>query len=144
MDFRVLRAHDIPTVDRVAEGFFMHGRHIAVQQAGAVEFAEDAHDAAGAMDVLDVVFVGHRRHLAQAGHLTRNAVDVGHLEIDASLLRRSENVQHGVGRATHRHIEGHGVLEGLEGSDRTRQDRSIVLLVVAATQFDDSASGTQK
>jgi hypothetical protein len=52
------------------------------QQAGTGQLAQDGHDAAGAVHVFDVVLVGHRRHLAQAGHLARDAVDVGHGEVD--------------------------------------------------------------
>ena len=28
--------------------------HVAIEEPGAVEFAEDSHDAAGAMDILDM------------------------------------------------------------------------------------------
>ena len=41
-------------------------RDVAIEEAGAVELAQDAHDAAGAMDVLDMHVGDRRRDLAQA------------------------------------------------------------------------------
>ena len=122
----------------------MYGRHVGVQQAGAIEFAEDAVNAACAMHVFDMVFVGHWRDLAQARHLARNTVDVGHREIDAGFLRRRQNVQHGIGRAAHRHVERHGVLERGEGADGARQDRSVVVLIVTPAEFDDLPAGLEE
>jgi hypothetical protein len=72
----------------LAEGRAVHRRQRGVEQAGARQFAEDGDDAAGAVHVFDVVLVRHRRHLAQAGHLARDAVDVGHREFDARLRGR--------------------------------------------------------
>ena len=60
----------------------MDHRDVAVEQAGAVEFAEDAHDAAGAMHVLDMHVRDRGRDLAQHRHAARQPVDVGHGEID--------------------------------------------------------------
>ncbi len=91
-----------------------------------------------------MVLVGHRRDLAQAGHLARDAVDVGHGEVHARFVRSCQQVQHGVGGAAHRDVERHGVFErGLVG-DGARQDRVIVLLVVAARQVHDQAAGAQE
>ena len=74
----------------------MHGVRVAVQQTGAVEFAQNAHDATGTVHVFHV----HVRHgggdLAQAGHVARQAVDVRHGEIDARFARGGQQVQHGV------------------------------------------------
>ncbi len=53
-----------------------------------------------------------RRHLGQAGHAARHAVDVRHGEIDPGLLRGGQQVQHGVGRAAHGDVEADGVFEG--------------------------------
>ena len=52
-----------------------------VDQAGAVELAEDRHDAAGAVDVLHVDVGLGRRDLAQHRHAARQPVDVGHGEV---------------------------------------------------------------
>ena len=93
------------------------------EEAGAVQFAEDGHDAAGAMHVFHVVLLRRRRHLGKAGHAARQAVDVVHGEIDAGLARGGEQVQHGVGRAAHGDVERHGVLEGVEGGDASAAGR---------------------
>ena len=47
-----------------------------MDQAEPVELAHQAHDAAGAVHVLDVVLVGVGRHLAQRRHAARQAVDL--------------------------------------------------------------------
>ena len=99
-------------VERLAEGRRVHRRQVAVDQPGIVELAEDGHDAAGAVDVFHVHVGLGRRHLAQHGHAPRQPVDVVHGEIDLAFMRGGQNVQHGVGRAAHRDIERHGVLEG--------------------------------
>ena len=52
---------------------------VAVQQPGAVEFAQNADDAAGAMHVLDMDVRHGGRDLAQHRHAARQAVDVGHV-----------------------------------------------------------------
>jgi hypothetical protein len=115
-----------------------------MQQAGAVEFAENRENAAGPMHILHMVIGCRRRHLGQTGNLARDAVDVVHREVHTPLLRRRQNVQHGVRRAAHRHVERHRVLEGCETADGARQHRGVVLLVIAAAEFDDLASRLQK
>ena len=52
-----------------------------------------------------------------------------------------EQVQHRIGRAAHGDVEGHGVLERLEGGDGARQRVRIVLLVIAAGEIDDQVAG---
>ena len=96
---------DVATVELLAERLVKHGRAVTVDQAGTVELTKNGHDAAGAMHVFHVVLLRRRCHLGQARHLARHAVDVGHREVHASLLRGSEKVQHGIGRSAHRDIE---------------------------------------
>ena len=119
----------------------MHHRHLAVDQPRAVEFAEDAHDAAGAVHVLDMHVGDRGRDLAQHRHAARKPVDVGHGEVDLALMRGGEQMQHGVGRAAHRDVERHRVLERLEVGDRARQRARIVLFVPAAREIDDQMAG---
>ena len=89
--------------------------------AGAVKLAQDAHDAAGTMHVFHM-HVRHRgRYLAQAGHTAREAVDIRHGEIDLTLVGRRQQVQHGIGRASHGDVQRHGVLKCLEGGDAARR-----------------------
>jgi hypothetical protein len=111
-----------------------------VQLAGTVQLAQDGHDAAGAVHVFDVVLVGVGRHLAQLRHRARQAVDVGHGEVDLGLLRNGQHVQDGVGGAAHGDVQRHRVLERLE-AHRARQHRLVVLLVVALAQFHRQAAG---
>jgi hypothetical protein len=92
----------------------VHGGHVGVQLAGAVQLTQDGHDAAGAVHVLNVVLVGVGRDLAQLRHDARQAVDVGHGEVDAGFLRNGQQVQDGVGGAAHGDVQRHRVLEGLE------------------------------
>ena len=46
-------------------------------------------------------------------------------------------MQYGIRRSAHSDVEGHRVLEGLEGGDCTRQHRAVTLQVVALGQFDN-------
>ena len=122
----------------------MHGRHLAMDETATVQFAEDAENAAGAMDVFNMVLLGRRRHLAQAGHLARNTVDVRHAEIDAGFAGDGQQMQDRVGRAAHGDVERHGVLEGGEGGNVARTDAGVVLLVVPTAEIDDAPAGVQK
>ena len=49
---------------------------VAVDEAGALEFAEDRHDAAGAMHVFQMHVGNGGRDLAEHRHAARQAVDV--------------------------------------------------------------------
>src|SRR3954447_24288609 len=77
-----LRALDVPALQRVVYGRRVHGRDRGVDQAGAVELAQNAHDAAGTMHVLDMHVGNRRRDLAQHGHAARQPIDVLHGERD--------------------------------------------------------------
>ena len=119
----------------------VHHPDVAIEQTRAVEFAQNAHHPAGAMDVLDM-HVGHgRRDLAQTRHAARQPVDIGHGEVDLALVRRGEQVQDGVGRTAHGDVERHGVLERLEGGDPARQRAFVALLVPAPREIDDEMPG---
>ena len=77
---------------------------------------------ARAVDILHMDVLLGGGDLAQDRHLARQAVDVLHGEVDATLLRGGENMQNGVGRAAHRDVEGHSVFKGFLGGDVARQD----------------------
>ena len=135
------RAHDVVARQRMFEQLGVHHPDVAIEQAGAVEFAQNAHHPAGAMHVLDM-HVGHRRRdLAQARHAARQPVDVGHGEVDLALVRGGEQMQDGVGRTAHGDVERHRVLERLEGGDATRQRALVALLVPAPRKIDDEMAG---
>ena len=78
---------------------------LAIDQAGAVELAEDGHDAAGAVDVFHMDIVLGRRHLAEHRHLAARGVDVVHGEVDAAFIGGGKEMQDGVGRAAHGDVE---------------------------------------
>ena len=63
----------------------MHRAHVAVQQPGPVQLAEDGRDAAGPVHVLHVVLRRVRGDLGQAGHPAGDRVDVGHVEVQLRL-----------------------------------------------------------
>ena len=111
-----LGPHHVPTVKRGAEAFRMNRTRVGVDQPGAVELAQDPHDAAGAMHVLHVDVALGGRHLAETRHAARQPVDVGHGERHLALMGRGQEVQHRVGRPAHGDVERHGVLEGLRSS----------------------------
>ncbi len=135
------RALDVVAGQRVFERLGMDHADVAVEEPRAIELAQDAHDPAGAMDVLDVNVGDRGRDLAQHRRATGQAIDVGHGEVDLGLVRGGEQVQHGVGRAAHGDVEGHRVFERLETGDRSRQHALVVLLVVSAGEVDDEMSG---
>jgi hypothetical protein len=85
-----------------------------------------------------------RRHLAQAGNLARQAVDIGHGEIHARLVGRSQQVQHRVGGAAHGDVQAHRILERREVGDVARQDARVVLFVMAPRDVDDQAAGLEE
>ena len=109
----------------------MHCAAIPMNQSASVQLPQNPHDATGAMHILHVINLGIGRHLHQVRHFTGNAVNVRHGEIHLTLLRYGQQVQHRVGGPTHGHIQRHGVFKGLKGGDAARQDRLVILLVVA-------------
>ena len=132
---------DVPAVQRRPHRRRVDGGALAMHQAAARQHAQDAHDAARAMHVLHM----HVRHgggdLADHRHAAAQAVDVGHGEVDAGLLCRGQKVQHGVGRAAHRDVERHRVLERLERGDAAGQGGGVVLAVPALAEIDHQPPG---
>ena len=119
----------------------MHHPDVAIKQVGAIQFAQNAHHPAGAMDVLDMHIRHGRGDLAQARHPSRQPVDVGHGEVDLALVRGGQQVQDGVGRAAHGDVERHRVLERLECGDPARQRAFVALFVPAPRKIDDEVTG---
>src|SRR5690606_14383801 len=107
-------------VEELAQRRRVHRVRVAVEQTGPVEFAEQGRDAPRPMAVLDVVDRRGRGQLADARDPAGQFVDLLQAEVDARLLRGGEQVQDRVGRAAHRDVEGHRVLERLAGGDAQR------------------------
>src|SRR5690606_26855358 len=129
--------HDVPGLKGLAQGAASDVAYVKMQQVGTGQFGQNAQNAAGTMNVFDMVFVSGRSKLAQAGNTARQTVDVRHGEINASFLRSCQQVQHRVGGATHGDIQRHGIFECLERRNIARQYGVIVLLVVTAAQLDN-------
>ena len=53
-------------------------------------------------------------------------------------------MQNGVGRAAHRDVQRHGILEGLEVGDAARQYAVVTVGVVTLAQLNDGAPGAQE
>ncbi len=101
MHIFIFCAHDVGIRNRVTQGLAVHRRYAGVEQTGTVELAKNGNNAAGTMHVFNVILLSGRCNLAQTRHLARNAVNVRHREIDATFLRRSQHVQHGIGGTAH-------------------------------------------
>ena len=141
---RIVGALDIPLVERIAQRAAVHGRQAGVEQAGAIEFAQDGHDPAGAVDVFHVDVALGRGDLGQARHLAAQPVDVLHGEVHPGFLGGGQQVQHGIGRSAHRNVEAHRVFEGFEAGNAARQDAGVILLVPALAQFDRESPGLEE
>ena len=131
-------AADVVAVEHGAERLAGDGSDVGVQFVGAIQFAQDRGDTAGAGAVLDVVGVGGRSEFADARHRARQTVDVGHGEVHAGLLCRGQQVQHRVGRAAHRNVQRDRVFERLERGDAARQHGLVAFDVVGVGHGDDA------
>ncbi len=109
-----------------------------MHQTRLLQLAQDGDHATSTVHVFHVVLLGRGRHLAELGHLARHAVDVGHGEIHPGLLRRRQQVQHGIGGTAHGDVQRHGVLERRLGGDVARQGCLVILLIPALGQGDDA------
>ena len=70
-------------------------------------------------------------------HAPRQAIDIGHGEINLAFMRGGKKMQNSIGRTAHRDIERHGILEGSKARNRARQNGGIILLIPAPCQIDD-------
>jgi len=105
----------------------------AVGLVDPLQLAQDGVDAAGAVDVLHVILRG-RGHLAEAGDALGDLIDSAHVVLDARLPSDGESVEHGVGGAAHRHVQGEGVVEGGLGGN-------VPWFEVLADELEDLARG---
>ena len=119
------------------EGAAFHAEDVGVDESSAVELGKDAEDASGAVAVFDAVLLCVGCELAEAGHSAREGVDILHGEVHFSLLGDGEQVEYGVGAASHGDVECHGVEEGLARGDAAWQHALVVVLVVGECVPDD-------
>ncbi|CAB4576842.1 unannotated protein [freshwater metagenome] len=122
----------------------MHGRCRCVDKSRALKFTENCGDAPRTVNVFDVVLLSRRCNLADVRQPTTERVDVCHREIDFTFVGCSEDVQNGVGAATHSDVECHGVLERRLVGNYPGKYGVIVLLVVANCEIDDCSTRLQE
>src|SRR5579884_723048 len=106
-NFRVL---DIRFGDILAQRSERDGRAVEVEDAGLFrEFLQDGADAARAVNIFHMPFVG-RADLAQVRRALGDGVDALKRIFDARLLSNRQGMQNSVGRAAHRHVQREGVV----------------------------------
>ena len=134
----VFGQHHVVLLQRLRQRQAEHVFHVAVQQPGAIQLAENTNHATRTVDIFHVVLLGTRRDFTQLRHFAGELVDVAHGEVDFSFLRGGQQVQNGVGGTAHGDIQRHGVFERRFAGDVTRQRAGVVLLVVAFGQLNDA------
>ena len=102
----------------------------AVDQTVLVQLVQDTEDTTCAVALLHTVFLGVRAQLAEARHLAAQLVYVFHLEVCASFLSYSQQVEHGVGASAHGDVQGHGVEECVTGSNVAWQYALVAVLII--------------
>ena len=112
-----------------------------VEQIALGEFAEDAEDAACTVLLLHRILLRIGSKFAEARNHAAQTVDVLHLEIHATLLRYGKQVKHGVRRATHGDVEGHGVEECCTSGDAAWQNALVALLIIFQCVLDNQLCG---
>ena len=104
----------------------VHGGQVAVQQSGAIQFAQNGHDAAGAVHVFHVVGLDDWAQPCDRCGTLRDMRSMSFMvKSTPAFMRRRQQMQHGVGRAAHGDIQRHGVFEGLEGGDASAAARCM-------------------
>src|SRR5690606_19659768 len=122
----------------------MNRRNLVVQQAGAVEFSEDAKNTARAAYVFQTVFGSVGRSFSCLRTPARQTVDVLHRERDVTFLSCGQEVEDSVGGAAHGDVQRHGVFKRGKGGDGAWQNTFVVLLVIAFGNLDNQAAGSKK
>ena len=98
-----VRVADIPIIEPLLGVIVQRRMHLQVQVPGAAKFSQDGGDAAGAVDILNVVgAIG--RDLGQAGHAVGDVINVIEGEIHLAFLCGCKRVQDGVGGSAHGHV----------------------------------------
>ena len=101
-----------------------------MNQSATVQLVQNSENTTCTVALLYAILLSIRRELAQARHVTAQAVNVSHCEFGLSLLGDSEQVEHGVGAATHGNVESHGVEESVASGYAARKYALIAVLIV--------------
>ena len=116
--------------DVLAKGCAVYALERCVEQASLVKLAKDSEDTAGAVALLNRIFLCVWRKLAEERNLTAKVVDILHLEVYASLVCNCKKVKHGVARTAHGNVERHGVEECLASGYALWQNALVALFVI--------------
>ena len=145
IDFRGFRrgalTGDAVLGQRFREAHAVHALYRGVQQAAALQFVQDAQHAAGAVHVLHMVDGRVGSHLAQAGDLPGQPVDVFHLEVGSGLGGNGQQVQHRVGGTAHGDVQRHGIQECRTAGDAAGEDALVPVPVIFIGILDNEAGG---
>ena len=101
-----------------------------MNESATVQLVQNSENTTCTVALLYAILLSIRRELAQARHVTAQAVDVSHCEFGLSLLSDSEQVEHGVGAATHGNIKSHGIEESVASGYAARQHALVAVLIV--------------
>ena len=112
--------------------------------ASAIQLTQNRHNATGTVDVFHMHIFDIWRDLAQTGHLAAEPIHVGHGEVNFTLMRDGQQVQHGIGRATHCDVEAHGIFKGIKRRNLARQEAFFVQIIVSFGDLDDPATSLEK
>ena len=133
-------AANIPVVEPPIHRIVGDGVHVFVEQAGPPQLPQDSGDTAGPVHVFNVVgAIGG--DLRNAGDAVRKLINVGESEINITLLRGGQGVEHRIRGAAHGHVEGHSVTKRILRGDAAGEDGFVFLTIVAATQIHNHFAG---
>ena len=127
--------------DGAGEGFAFHAEDICVDESSAGELGQYTEYSTCAVAVFDAVLLGVGCELAEAWHAARECVDILHGEIYLAFLGDGQEVEDGVGAASHGDVECHGVEEGLAGGYAAREHALVAVLVVGECVPDNLSGG---
>ena len=108
----------------------VYSLHVAVNESATVQLVQYSENTTSTVALLYTILLGVWRELAQARHVTAQAVDVSHCKFGLSLLSDSEQVEHGVGAATHGNIKSHGIEESVASGYAARKYALVAVLIV--------------
>ena len=100
----------------------------------------DAQYASGAVAFLHTVFLCVGSQFAETRHLSTQLVDVAHGEVGTCLLCHSQQVEHGVGAASHGYVESHGIEQSLTSGYAAWQHALVAIVIVCHGISHDEAS----
>ncbi len=118
---------EIPDVLNIfGDSLASDGERVEVKSSRLLrQLLEQCGYAAGGVDVLDVplpIPVPRRRHFREMRHAFGDIIEPRQWIFDPRFVRDGDDVEQGVGRATHRDIERYGVVDSIGGDDVAKAD----------------------